>query len=120
MSVHLSSKESFSEDLEKRFLRGKIDIVLALRSIETKPAALATCKDNHTDLATPDKLITLSIVNRFIVARQVCGIDDAFWFDCIKDRFTFSFLLVMRLWICHKIAIELVYELNIELRAFLE
>ena len=109
MSVHLSSKESFSEDLEKRFLRGKIDIVLALRSIETKPAALATCKDNHTDLATPDKLITLSKVNRFIVARQVCSIDDAFWFDCIKDRFTFSFLLVMRLWICHKIAIELVY-----------
>ena len=33
--VHLSFKESFSEDLEKRFLWGKIYIVLALRPIET-------------------------------------------------------------------------------------
>ena len=118
--VHLSSKESFSEDLEERFLWRKVDIVLALGSIEAESTALATSKDDYTNFATPDKRVSFSLVDRFIVAWQVCGIDNTFWFDCIKDRFTFSFLLIMRLRICYKIAIELVYEFNVELRALIE
>ena len=119
VSVHLRSKESFSEDLEERFLWWKIDIVLPLRSIEAEPATLTTSKDNYTDLTNPDKLVSLCLINRFIVAWQVCSINDALWFNCIEDRFTLSFVSTITLWSCHKIAIELVDETNVKLWAFI-
>ena len=120
VSIHLSSKESLSEDLEERFLWGKIDIVLPFRSIEAEPAALASSKDNYTNLATPDKLITRGLVDRFFVARQVCRINDALRLNRIENRFTAIFLVGVVLRISHKIVVELVNERDIELRTFVE
>ena len=85
MGVKLRHEESFSQDLEERFLRRKSDIVLTLRAIETKPTALAARQDYHSNLTLTNQIVTRCSMHRFFVRGHFNLREALLLLNCIKS-----------------------------------